>query len=155
MNLGRSIENEKPPARRNVVRNSLDKQNDWMEELQHTIDFQDKNVDNVLGPPLPLPLPVQPPSVSPRKKVSNKQAISALGIHTLDNMDQQQFDNLMQSAIRNDSSLYQKVLRYEPIEFNQFVYLAMGQGIPTGRLVKKLRQFLDNSVSFQLKLFSR
>lgn len=60
----------------------------------------------------------------------------------------------MLTAIKAHTELYYKVLRYEPIDFNVFLDLAIGQDLPTKKLVYKLRTFLDRQVSLLCPLAS-
>ena len=65
------------------------------------------------------------------------------------------FEVVMLTAIKADTELYYKVLRYEPIDFNVFLDLAIGQDLPTIKLVCKLRTFLDRQVCLQYALASQ
>ena len=65
------------------------------------------------------------------------------------------FEVIMLAAIKADTELYHKVLRYEPIDFNVFLDLAIGQDLPTIKLVYKLMTFLDQQVCFLCALPSQ
>jgi hypothetical protein len=65
------------------------------------------------------------------------------------------FEVIMLTAIKANTELYYKVLRYEPVDFNVFLDLAIGQDLPTRNLVYKLRAFLDRQVCFLCALISQ
>lgn len=96
----------------------------------------------------PLKKPQKSPTKSRKKKdipptsPSRKQPATIL-----DSMEQHDFNALMQAAIQDDTRLYLRILRYEPVNFGEFVTLAIGNEVLTRRLALKIRVFLDAKVS--------
>jgi uncharacterized protein YdaU (DUF1376 family) len=64
----------------------------------------------------------------------------------LDALDQDHFNHLMQVAIMNDKSLWQRILRYEPVNFTEFLDIALAARVPSKKLTDKLRVFLVSKV---------
>jgi hypothetical protein len=87
--------------------------------------------------------PLQSPTkgrrpTSPQKKTSR---------HIMEDLEQEQFDAIMQQAIQKEMQLLLRIIRYEPVSIDEFVALAIGDSMPTGRIIFKLRTFLDSKVS--------
>jgi len=115
--------------------------------------------------PLPLPFgrPISPPRRSPTRKkrprkakiVTTTEGRASPGVALQSAADEDLFEVIMLTAIKGSTDLYHKVLRYEPVDFNVFLDLAIGQDLPTKRLVYKLRAFLDRQVCLLCLLASR
>lgn len=69
--------------------------------------------------------------------------------------DQEHFNNLMQTAIMNDKALWQRILRYEPVNFTEFLDIALAAGEPGRKLTDKLRVFLVSKVRYMNSLLDR
>ena len=109
-----------------------------------------------IQPSLPLPFgrPISPRRRSPARKkpprkakiVTTTESRASPGVALQSAADDDLFEVLMLTAIKANTKLYHKVLRYEPVDFNVFLDLAVGQDLPTKKLVYKLRTFLDQQV---------
>ena len=112
---------------------------------------------------LPFGRPVSPRRRSPeRKKRQRKAKITTTmegraspGVTLQSAADDDLFEVLMLTAIKANTELYHKVLRYEPVDFNVFLDLSIGRDLPTKKLVHKLRAFLDRQVCLSCLLASR
>ncbi|KAG8837237.1 hypothetical protein FRB91_009693 [Serendipita sp. 411] len=69
---------------------------------------------------------------------SKKRAIA-----DMDAYDDASFYASMEAIIRDDHKLWNRVLLYEPMEFEVFLTLAAGDGPVTPKLIKRVRDFLD------------
>ncbi|KAG8827090.1 hypothetical protein FRC19_005518 [Serendipita sp. 401] len=61
----------------------------------------------------------------------------------MDAYDDASFYASMEAIIRDDHKLWNRVLLYEPMEFEVFLTLAAGDGPVTPKLIKRVRDFLD------------
>ncbi|PVG03447.1 hypothetical protein CPB86DRAFT_368322 [Serendipita vermifera] len=84
--------------------------------------------------------PVQSPTKGKRQATPSKRSPH----NAMEDLDQEQFDTLMQQAVQNDIPLLLRIIRYEPISIDEFVALATGDTLPSRRLLSKLRSFLDS-----------
>jgi len=107
--------------------------------------------------PLPFGRPISPRRRSPARKKRPGKAKIAKGRASpgVAAADDDLFEVIILTAIKANTELYYKVLRYEPVDFNVFLDLAIGQDLPTKKLVYKLRAFLDRQVCFLCALASR
>ena len=113
--------------------------------------------------PLPFGRPISAGRRSPARKRRLRKAKIATttegraspGVALQSAADDGLFEVVMLSAIKANTELYYKVLRYEPVDFNVFLDLAIGQDLPTKKLVYKLRAFLDRQVCLLCALTSQ
>jgi hypothetical protein len=81
--------------------------------------------------------PLRSPSPKAKPKRSRKKAE--------DEFDER-WEFGLKEKILEDRDLHLRILRYEPINFDVFLKLATGEEIAGGRLIFKLRAFLDKQV---------
>lgn len=113
--------------------------------------------------PLPFGRPISPRRRSPARKkrprkakiITTTEGRASPGVALQSAADDDLFEVIMLMAIKANTKLYHKVLRYEPVDFNVFLDLAIGQDLPTKKLVYKLRTFLDQQVGLLYSLISR
>lgn len=113
--------------------------------------------------PLPFGRPISPRRRSPTRKkrprkakiVTTTEGRASPGVALQSAADDDLFEVVMLTAIKANTELYHKVLRYEPVDFNVFLNLAVGRDLPTKNLVYKLRAFLDQQVCLVCLFASR
>ena len=122
--------------------------------LYHRLDILRTDFSTQSPLPSPFGRSISPRRRSPvRKKRSRNPTIATTtedrasrGVALQSATNDDLFEVIMLTAIKANTELYYKVLRYEPIDFNVFLDLAIGQDLPTKKLVYKLRTFLDRQV---------
>jgi hypothetical protein len=133
------------------------------QRLYPHLDIPIMNYSTQSSLPLPFSRPIsQRRGLPVRKKHLRKVKIATTtegraspGVALQSAADDDLFEVVMLSAIKANTELYHKVLRYEPVGFSVFLDLAIGQDLPTKRLVYKLRTFLDRQVSLPCLSASR
>lgn len=113
--------------------------------------------------PLSFGRPITPRRRSPARKkrlrkakiITTTEGRASPGVALQSAADDDLFEVIMLTAIKANTELYHKVLRYEPVDFKVFLDLAIGQDLPTKRLVYKLRTFLDQQVCLLCLLTGR
>jgi len=70
-------------------------------------------------------------------------------VNILEDVDQDDFNQLMRKHIMNDKNLWQRILRYEPVDFMEFFDIAVAVGVPRNFVTHRLRAFLTSKVRFR------